>query len=221
VELKGIAIMSEWKRVEPSPARLAANAANAQSSTGPRTAEGKARSAQNSRTHGLCSREVVVADTDRELFEHFVAGYERDLQPQGALELTLFNQIVHSAWNLRRVHILEAALFDGSIDPLADENCDARLDRLARYAKRFENTLLRATRELRTVQTNRSQRASVLPAVRETIPPRADTAKAVLAKRTHPAEAHENDMRILLASIERETDVMHANRSVTRSHCAA
>jgi hypothetical protein len=203
--------MFEWKRVEPSPARLAANAANAQASTGPRTAEGKARSSQNARVHGLSSREVVVAEDERELFSEFVNAYEQDLQPHGALELTLFSQIVHAAWNLRRVRILEAALFDGATDPLADEACDAKLDRLARYAKRFENTLLRATRELRTLQTNRAQRASVLPVVRDTIPPRADTAKAVLAKRTHPAEAAENDTRILLASIERETDIFDAN----------
>jgi hypothetical protein len=61
------------------------------------------------------------------------------------------------------------------------------------------------------VQTNRSQRASVLPSVRETIPPRADTAKSVLAKRTHPADARESDMRIFLASVERETDIWAAN----------
>ena len=36
-----------------SPARLAANRANALRSTGPRTAEGKARSSQNATTHGL------------------------------------------------------------------------------------------------------------------------------------------------------------------------
>jgi hypothetical protein len=202
--------MSEWKRVQPSPAKLVANTANAQASTGPRTAEGKARSAQNARTHGLSSREVVVAAEESDVFAQFLADYEQDLQPDGALEWTLFDQIVHSAWNLRRVHLLEAALFDGVVDPLADEACNAKLDRLARYAKRFENALLRATRELRTVQTNRSQRASVVPVVRETIPPRADTASAVLAKRTHPAQAHENDLRILLTSIERETDILHA-----------
>ena len=213
--------MSEWKRAQSSAAKLAANAANAQSSTGPRTPEGKARSAQNARSHGLNCSEVVVAPEEREIFADFVEAYQQDLQPEGALELTLFNQIVHSAWNIRRVHILETALFDGTTDPLADENCDAKLDRLARYAKRFENTLLRATRELRTVQTNRSQRASVVPVVRATIPPRADTAKAVLAKRTHPAEARENDMRILLSSIERETDVLHANYAAPPARAAA
>lgn len=36
-----------------TPARLAANRANARRSTGPRTATGKARSSQNARRHGL------------------------------------------------------------------------------------------------------------------------------------------------------------------------
>src|SRR5690242_17523524 len=36
-----------------TPARLAANRANARASTGPRTAAGKARAAQNARRHGL------------------------------------------------------------------------------------------------------------------------------------------------------------------------
>jgi hypothetical protein len=204
--------MAEWKRVEPSPARLAANAANAHLSTGPKTPEGKARSSQNARTHSLTARELVVQQHEREEFEQMLAAYHDDLQPAGMLEMALFNQLVHSAWNLRRVHILEAEIFNGSADPLADEAQDRRLDRLARYAKRFESSFYRALRELRTVQTNRSQRASVLPAVRETIPPRADTARAVLAKRTHPAEARESDMKILLASIERETDILDANR---------
>jgi hypothetical protein len=136
--------------------------------------------------------------------------------------VTLFNQIVHAAWNLRRVRILEAELFDGSTDPLADEKLDLKLDRLAGYAKRFENSLHRGIRELRTLQTNRSQRASIVPVVRETIPPRADTARSVLtAKRTHPAQAHENDMQLLLASIDREPEILHAQSEAGLRRSAA
>ena len=212
VKAKGLlTLMAEWKRVEPSPARLAANAANAQHSTGPKTVEGKARSAANSRKHGLTAAEVVVQPGEQQVWADFLADYEADLQPSGILELTVFNQIVHAAWNLRRVRFLEAELFDGAADPLANDELDRKLDRLARYAKRFENSLYRGIRELRTIQTNLSQRASIVPDVRQTFPPRADTARSVLAaKRTHPSHASENDMRLLLASIEREPEVYRA-----------
>ena len=43
-----------------SPKRLAANHANAARSTGPRSAEGKARSAQNSRKHGFTASIFAV-----------------------------------------------------------------------------------------------------------------------------------------------------------------
>ena len=39
-----------------SPAKLAANRANAQHSTGPKTEEGKRKSAYNAWQHGLCAK---------------------------------------------------------------------------------------------------------------------------------------------------------------------
>jgi hypothetical protein len=52
-----------------SPAQLAANAANAQHSTGPRTTEGKDRSSQNASKHGLTAREVVIGAGEQEEFD--------------------------------------------------------------------------------------------------------------------------------------------------------
>src|SRR4051812_10868470 len=48
-----------------SPARLAANRANAARSTGPRTEEGKARSRANAMTHGLAAEVVRTAEEER------------------------------------------------------------------------------------------------------------------------------------------------------------
>ena len=47
-----------------SEARQTANAANARLSTGPSTEEGKARSSQNARTHGLTAARLVIAPED-------------------------------------------------------------------------------------------------------------------------------------------------------------
>ena len=45
-----------------SDAQIEANRANAQKSTGPRTAEGKAKVAPNAIKHGLLAEQVVVKD---------------------------------------------------------------------------------------------------------------------------------------------------------------
>ena len=47
--------------------RTEANRANAKRSTGPRTAEGKARASKNALAHGLTARDIIVGDED----EHF------------------------------------------------------------------------------------------------------------------------------------------------------
>src|SRR5947199_9842372 len=47
-----------------SERRRAANRANAQLSTGPRTVEGKARSSLNAVKTGLCGRAVLLADAE-------------------------------------------------------------------------------------------------------------------------------------------------------------
>lgn len=72
-------------------ARLEANRRNAQSSTGPRTAVGKAASRQNAIKHGLSSRLPVAIPTgpfveDAEQVQHFIEQVVAELDPQTAQE---------------------------------------------------------------------------------------------------------------------------------------
>jgi hypothetical protein len=179
--------MSQWKLHTPSPEKMAANQANALLSTGPKTSAGKTRSAQNSLKHGLSARELVVRTEDQPAFDELHGAYLAELQPHGILETEMFNSIVHAAWNLRRIRALEAELFDSAdplaIDPILYDQNEAKLARLSRYYKRFENTLLRCTRELRTLQTNRAARANSPEKVAEA--PLADPNQVSRAKRTH------------------------------------
>ena len=71
-----------------SPARLAANRANARKSTGPKTAEGKARSRRNGVTHGLRC-ESVVPPEDRERMDTQLAAWGDQLRPNGLVERCL------------------------------------------------------------------------------------------------------------------------------------
>ena len=171
--------------------RQEANQANARLSTGPQTPEGKARSSQNARKHGLSAREVVIAPQDREEFDDFLAAHQDDLQPQGILEQDLFNQLVLAAWNLQRISRLEAGLAQDG-DPLTTDSAEAAVQRLARYHTRAERTFYRSLRELRALQTNRALR-DALPADPEadspSLPPLASIAEGT--QRTHGNPAFE------------------------------
>ena len=87
-----------------------ANRANALLSTGPRTPEGKATSAQNARTHGLLSRAALLPDDDAATFAAFSEALWIELAPVGAVQEMLTDRIIGQAWRLRRAAILDAAL---------------------------------------------------------------------------------------------------------------
>jgi hypothetical protein len=164
-----------------SPAQFAANAANAQHSTGPRTPEGKTRSSQNASKHGLTAREVVIAPGEQQEFEDLLASFQADVQPQGAIQQTLFNQLVAAAWNLRRVRLLEA-------EPRNQDNPN-ELDRLARHHTRIERSFHRSLKELKALQTNAVLHASLAAPFRKNTPPL--TSANEIAKRTQYLDQHD------------------------------
>jgi hypothetical protein len=92
--------MSSLKLIE-------ANLRNALKSTGPRSPEGKARSARNALKHGLFTEEVVIRTGDgREdpaQYEAMYAGLQQDLRPVGQLEKLLVEKIAVNYWRLRRL----------------------------------------------------------------------------------------------------------------------
>jgi hypothetical protein len=168
-----------------SEARQTANTANARLSTGPRTEEGKARSSQNARKHGLTASQLVIAAEDREEFDEFHAQLQTDIQPQGALQQILFDQLVASAWNLRRIRRMEAELTAYArtyLDILDNPELIAKLDRLARHETRVERSFHRSLHELKSLQTDAALAPTLPPAFIQTAPPLAS--KTQIAKRT-------------------------------------
>jgi hypothetical protein len=163
-----------------SATRLAANAANAQHSTGPRTPEGQARSSKNARTHGLTARDVIIAPDEREEFEQLLNDYQTDVKPQGAIQLTLFDELVAAAWNLRRVRRLEVQLWSDT--ELEDDQIQNKLDRLARHKTRIERTFHRSLKELKALQTNTVIEATLPPPVRRHVLPLSNAIE--ISKRT-------------------------------------
>jgi hypothetical protein len=144
-----------------SPEKLAANQANARHSTGPQTPEGKAASSQNSRTHGLCSKDRLVAKEDQEEFDVMEIQLQVDIHPKGELEQILFSELLTASWQLRRICRMETELsagHDSYTALLDDENLQKKLDRLGRHHTRFERTFHRSLKELKALQTNRAQK---------------------------------------------------------------
>src|SRR5438105_8595968 len=144
-----------------SPAQAAASAANALLSTGPRTDAGKARSSRNAVKHGLTSKQLVIAPGEEEEFADFHNSLLAQLAPEGALEMGLFNMLVHAGWNLQRFRTLEAQLMTSGIESLLDDSTAKALDRLQRYAASNQRSYYSALKELRTVQTNRFARSAM------------------------------------------------------------
>ncbi|HEV8041490.1 MAG TPA: hypothetical protein VGP62_21625, partial [Bryobacteraceae bacterium] len=140
-----------------SAASQIANAANAQLSTGPRTEEGKRQSSQNARTHGLTAQHAVIPEEDRVAFQQLREQLQAETKPQGALQQIIFEELVHSAWNLGRVRAMEAELHTSAPGALLtddDDGSTAKLDRLARHHTRIERAFFRSLRELKALQTD-------------------------------------------------------------------
>ena len=163
-----------------SPARLAANAANAQHSTGPRTPEGQARSSQNARTHGLTARDLVIAPHELEEFEELLNDYQTAVKPQDAIQQSVFELLVGSAWNLRRIRRMEVRLC--SDITLSADQLEKDLDRLVRYKTCIERTFHRSLKELKALQTNAVIQATLPAGVRQNVLPLSNAAE--ISKRT-------------------------------------
>ena len=134
-----------------------ANAANAQLSTGPPTEKGKRQSSQNARTHGLTAQHSVISEEDRAAFQQLREQLQAETKPQGALQQIVFEELVHSAWNLGRVRAMEAehnASLPGALLADDDDGSAAKVDRLARHHTRIERAFFRSLRELKALPTD-------------------------------------------------------------------
>ncbi|HKX07433.1 MAG TPA: hypothetical protein VJN67_04535 [Stellaceae bacterium] len=157
-----------------SPAQFAANRLNAQKSTGPKTAAGKARVAQSALWHGLTAASLVVLDEDAADFDDFHDCLTRDLEPRGTFECALVERIAVLSWRLRRVAKAEAALINRSArhkpgfpalpHPAEAPDTDAggafdqalhNLSALTRHEATIERALSRAISQFTRCQENR------------------------------------------------------------------
>jgi hypothetical protein len=158
-------------------AQVAANRRNAEKSTGPRTAEGKAVVAQNAVKHGLAGRVDVIKGEDQAEFDRHREALLKELRPEGAVESMLVERVARLSWRLQRVDRMHNEVIDVLLaheaTPLAkqarstvpgkaaeEDGLDLGramirdfanyrvLDRLMMYERRTENSLLKILNDL-------------------------------------------------------------------------
>ena len=117
-------------------AQIEANRSNAQSSTGPRTPEGKQRSASNSLRHGLTAQNPLLPTEDPEAYRKFCDEYVADLKPKGAIEQQLALSMAGMQWRLNRCHEIEQSILDFEPGP-------AQIDSLNKFSL-YEHRLSRS-----------------------------------------------------------------------------
>jgi len=91
--------------------QMEANRRNALKSTGPVTAEGKARSRCNAVRHGLTAETVIGDLEDSEDYQAFEEAVTADYDAQSAVERELVLRLASILWRLRRATSIETSLF--------------------------------------------------------------------------------------------------------------
>jgi len=155
--------------------QIEANRRNAQLSTGPKTAQGRAVSRMNALKHGLTAKHIVVFDEAAEDFERFHHEIVVALGPKGAIEGQLAERVALCAWRLRRVYRIETRLFskgrtswsNGKPETTSDIDLvflrltgqGDELSKLTRYERSLERSLQRALYALERRQMQRKGHA--------------------------------------------------------------
>lgn len=89
--------------------KLSANRKNAQLSTGPKTALGKAKSALNAVKHGIFTKECLknISDEEARDYETLRLGVFESLKPKDQMQAILCDKVTIDVWRLRKVLAFE------------------------------------------------------------------------------------------------------------------
>jgi hypothetical protein len=150
--------------------------ANATKSTGPKTTEGKQRSAMNAFKHGLTGQSLMLQPNEMEAYNRLTSAQLSDLKPRTEPERQLAQKIIDGHFRLNRLAGVENNMFNfGLIRNTTDTPHDDRVevmvaqtrawieqshafDVLGRYETRLSRQLLKYTEEFERIQKERIAR---------------------------------------------------------------
>jgi hypothetical protein len=195
------------KQHAPSEAKLAANEANAQLSTGPVTSAGKTASSQNNFKHGLYSKQLIIRGEDPAELDALKADLRAEHQPANSTEELLVNEMAEQYWRIKRARRLEANLFAGEDLVIAHLNA---VQRLMTSAERGFHKALKTLRELQKQRGFVPQKQETTAVARPPAPPKT------------PAIAGSVPQKPAIGSVEEELALLEAEfAAIERSLKAA
>lgn len=121
--------------------------------TGPRSPEGKARSAQNARKHGFSAVALNVLPFEQAEFDIYQNELLDEIKPARGLQADLFRQLVHAGWSLVRLERFEFEILEQG-NPFNSPESQNKLDRLERYRASHRRAYSRILSEIRKLQTD-------------------------------------------------------------------
>lgn len=128
-----VRVMNGNGKADPSTAIVERNRRNAQLSTGPRTARGKAIARRNAVKHGLTASDpTAVGIEDEALYREMHEQLREDLQPRNLIEDGLVHRIAVAMWRLSR-----AARIDGAYSSLRTERAHGPDERELEWIETF------------------------------------------------------------------------------------
>ena len=95
-----------------SQKQIDANQRNAQKSTGPKTKEGKAKSAMNSIKYGIYSDQFLIKGEKKEDLDEYSNDLINWLNPSNPVLFDIVSQIIFSGWAARRYMIVESKIIN-------------------------------------------------------------------------------------------------------------
>ena len=146
--------VAEEEKRAISPRKLAANRANAQRSTGPKTSEGKQKSKLNAMKHGLTARYfpalIPPGSAEAEQFETVRVDLHDHYEPVGPIEELMLEKLTTEYLRFRRLVEREQVLCAANRPYFLDI-----VNKLARYQTAINRQLFEAIRELERLQAQR------------------------------------------------------------------
>jgi hypothetical protein len=149
-------------------AQIAANRANAQKSTGPRSVEGKEASRFNALQHGMDAASIVIPGEDPDDYQHIADRYHRECQPESVIEDFHVSTMIRADWQKRRLQRTEAKIYrallaegntpeDLDVAILRDSPTAKLLHRVLALIASLDRAYFRALNDLRRIQRTRRE----------------------------------------------------------------